>query len=217
MMDNDLLIQYFVNKATFLSLDFDKQNSQIIELNLGDYYTEDMGYMHSYNNQEYIMDLEKGRQIFFRFRGSRFYIDRECPDEYKKCAVPKSIEQQWVEEIKIDLLSKIKAQKGCCRVALVNRYIPLLDNELAVEFLIEELNKKDLDTFSMIILLERLKQYLSCNLSEATAKKVENTLAFCKKIMLTQKIEIDDQYKSLSYMADYDFFNENILKRINRI
>lgn len=28
---------------------------------------------------------------------------------------------------------------------------------------------------------------------------------------------IDNQYKSLPYMADYDFTNENILKRINNI
>ena len=55
------------------------------------------------------MDLEKGKQIFFRFNGSRFHIDRECPDEYKKCGVPKNVEQQWLEEIKIDFLKNI----GC--------------------------------------------------------------------------------------------------------
>ena len=41
-MDNNLLIQYFIDKATFLSLDFDKQKRQVIELNLGDYFTEDI-------------------------------------------------------------------------------------------------------------------------------------------------------------------------------
>lgn len=41
-MDNNLLIQYFIDKATFLSLDFDKQKKQVIELNLGDYFTEDI-------------------------------------------------------------------------------------------------------------------------------------------------------------------------------
>lgn len=163
------------------------------------------------------MNLEKGKEIFFEFSGNRFYIDRECPGEYKKCKVPKNIEQQWVEEIKADLLSEIKVQKGYYKVALINRYIPLLNNESAIDFLIEILRGKDLDTFSMIILLESLKQYLSHNLSEATAQKIKNALVSGKKIVLTQKIKIDDQYKSLSYMADYDFSNENILERINRI
>lgn len=39
--------------------------------------------------QEHDMDLEKGKQIFLKFGVSRFHIDRECPDEYKKCRVPK--------------------------------------------------------------------------------------------------------------------------------
>ena len=163
------------------------------------------------------MDLEKGKQIFFRFNGSRFHIDRECPDEYKKCGVPKSIEQQWLEEIKINLLRKINIEKGSSKVVLINNYIQLLDNKLAIEFLIEVLNQEDLDTLSMIILLERLKQYLNYNLSEETREKIKNIILALKKTMLTQKIEIDNKYKELSYMNGYDFSNENIIKRIKKI
>lgn len=131
--------------------------------------------------------------------------------------MPKDVEQQWLDEIKKDLLSKSKDSKGHAQVVLLNRYIPLLANELAVEFLIGVLKQTELDTFSRIILLETLKQYLSCDLSEVMVKEIESILAYGKKIMLTQKITIDDQYKSISYMADYDFSDENILKRINRI
>lgn len=159
------------------------------------------------------MDLEKGKQIFWEFSGNRFHIDRE---EYKKCEVPKNTEQQWLNEIKIDLLSKIKVSKGSAKLYGF-RYIPFLDTESAIDFLIAVLKQKDLDTFSTIILSEKLKQHLSCDLSEVTAKKIKSTLAFGKEKMLTQKIEIDDRYKSLSYMADYDFSDENILKRIRRI
>lgn len=42
MLDNDLLIQYFINKATFLSLDYDDQKSQVSEFKMGDYFTEDI-------------------------------------------------------------------------------------------------------------------------------------------------------------------------------
>lgn len=163
------------------------------------------------------MDLEKGKQIFLKFGGSRFHIDRECPDEYKKCRVPKNIEQQWLEEIKSDLLLNIKVKKGCSKVTLINHYITLLDDEMAIEFLIEIINQKDLDTFSNIILMESLKRYLSSDISNAIAEKIKNTLVSEKMVMLTRKIEIDDQYKALPYMADYDFSNENILKRINGI
>lgn len=42
MLNNDLLIQYFINKATILSLDFDEQNKKSSELDMGDYFTEDI-------------------------------------------------------------------------------------------------------------------------------------------------------------------------------
>lgn len=42
MTDNDLLIQYFVNKARNLSLDFYEQKNKASELDLGDYFTEDI-------------------------------------------------------------------------------------------------------------------------------------------------------------------------------
>lgn len=65
------------------------------------------------------MDLEKGKQIFWEFSGNRFHIDRE---EYKKCEVPKNTEQQWLNEIKIDLLSKIKVSKGSDQVVWISLY-----------------------------------------------------------------------------------------------
>ena len=62
-----------------------------------------------------------------------------------------------------------------------------------------------------------LKQYLNYNLSEETREKIKNIILALKKTMLTQKIEIDDKYKELSYMNGYDFSNENIIKRIKKI
>lgn len=163
------------------------------------------------------MDLEKGKRIFFRFNGSCFHIDRDCPDEYKKCGVPKDIEQQWLEEIKINFLTNINVEKGCSKVILINNYIQLLDNESAVDFLIEILNQMELDTFSMIIVLETLKQYLSYSISEKQKERINSSLILFKNVMLSQKIEVDDKYKGLSYMNNYDFSDENVIKRINRI
>ena len=163
------------------------------------------------------MDLEKGKQIFFRFNGSRFHIDRECPDEYKKCGVPNSVEKQWLEEIKIDFLKNISVESGHSKVILINNYIQLLDNESAVHFVIEVLNQTDLDTFSMIILAETLKHYKSAYISERLKQEINKLLLLLKKIMLNGEIKIDDSYKKDPYMKDHDFTKENIINRINKL
>lgn len=163
------------------------------------------------------MDLEKGKQIFFRFNGSRFHIDRECQDEYKKCRVPKDIERQWLEEIKINCLKNISVERGYNKVILINNYIQLLDNSSAVCFLIGILNQTDLDTFSMIILVETLKHYLSSYVLEPLKEKTTNLLLMLKKTMLDNEIKIDESYKKNPYMKDYDFTKENIIKRIKNL
>ena len=45
------------------------------------------------------MNIKKGKEIFFKYHGSQFYIDRELGDEYKKCRIPKFMEEQWLKEI----------------------------------------------------------------------------------------------------------------------
>ena len=163
------------------------------------------------------MDLEKGKQIFFRYNGSRFHIDRECPNEYRQCRVPKDIEQQWLKEIKGNLLRNISVERGHSKVILINNYIQLLDNESAVHFVIEVLNQTDLDTFSMIILAETLKHYKSAYISERLKQEINKLLLILKKIMLNGEIKIDESYKKDPYINDYDFTKENIINRINKL
>ncbi len=163
------------------------------------------------------MDLEKGKQIFFKYNGSHFHIDRECPNEYKQCGVPKDVEQQWLEEIKINSFRNISVERGHNKVILINRYIQLLDNNSAVRFLIDILNQTDLDTFSMIILAETLRHYESRNIPEQLKQKINKLLLILKKKMLNGEIKVDDTHKKNPYMKDYDFTKENIIKRINNL
>jgi len=163
------------------------------------------------------MDLKKGKQIFFKYSGSRFHIDRECPNEYKQCRVPKDVEKQWLEEIKINSLRKIRVVRGHNKVILINHYIQLLDNKSAVRFLIDILNQIDLDTFSMIILAETLRHYVSRNIPESLKQESNKLLLILKKKMLNGEIEVDETYKKNPYMKDYDFTKENIIKRINKL
>ena len=144
------------------------------------------------------MNLKKGKQIFFKYNGSRFHIDRECPNEYKQCGVPKDVEQQWLEQIKIISLRNISVERGYNKVILINHYIQLLDNESSVRFLIDILNKTELDTFSMIILAETLRHYISRNIPEQLKQESEKLLLILKKKMLNGEIEVDDTYKKKS-------------------
>lgn len=163
------------------------------------------------------MDLKKGKQIFFKYNGSHFHIDRECPNEYKQCRVPKDVEQQWLEEIKINSLRNISVERGHNKVILINHYIQLLDNNSAVRFLIDSLNQTYLDTFSMIILAETLRHYVSKNIPEQLKQESNKLLLMLKKKMLNGEIEVDETYKKNPYMKDYDFTKENIIKRINKL
>ena len=163
------------------------------------------------------MDLDKGKQIFFRYNGSRFHIARECFNEYKQCRVPKNIEEQWLEEIKINFLKSISGERGYNKVVLINNYIQLLDSESAVHFIIDIFNQTNLDTFSIIILAEMLKHYISIYIPEQLKQEINNLLLILKKIMLNTEIKVDESYKKNPYMKNYDFTNENIIKRINKL
>lgn len=163
------------------------------------------------------MDLEKGREIFFKYNGSRFYIDRECPNEYKKCGIPLEIEKQWLEEIKHDLLVKVKELKGAYRMQAINDYIQISDFASSICLLSEILLESGVDTFSSIILLETLKQYLRRNISDNLKRDIEKTIIDSKKKLLEKEISVDDSYKNLNYMIDYDFSKDSIMNRINKL
>ena len=44
MLDDELLIKYFLDKANILSLEYEEQIKKAFELDMGDYYTEDIAY-----------------------------------------------------------------------------------------------------------------------------------------------------------------------------
>ena len=42
MLNDELLIKYFLDKANILSLEYEEQLKKSFELDMGDYYTEDI-------------------------------------------------------------------------------------------------------------------------------------------------------------------------------
>ena len=51
------------------------------------------------NKKDKRIDLEKGKRIFFKCKGSFFAIDRDWGSEYYNCNIPKVLEEKWHKEI----------------------------------------------------------------------------------------------------------------------
>ncbi len=121
--------------------------------------------------------------------------------------MPKELEQQWEKEIKKNLLKDIAIEKGNRKVISIGNYIGLLDCSSAVCFLIEILKENDFDTFSLIILAEQLKYYLSRNIFVDLKEEINNTLLRLKNFMLKNEITIDESYKMSPYLKIMIFQN----------
>ena len=163
-------------------------------------------------------DYQEAKEIFFRCLGSKVSIDREYGNKYARMKVPSELENLWKKEICDNLLKQIKEKTGCIRMHAVNAYTQIVDSDIAVSFLLNFLNDRTLDTFSMILVLEDLKKYM--NLASVSAEyklRIKETIDRCKVLLLKSKLTIDDSFKSLYYMRDYDFSDDNLIKRINSI
>lgn len=162
-------------------------------------------------------NFEKAKEIFYANSGSHFRMwQNGVITEYEKYMVPKSIENMWLSEIKKSILAKIKLSNNHQKVILINSYVHLLDNISAIEFLINTLDEYCGDTFSFIILIENLKQFYN-KVNNDLKEKIKSKIIKYKCEVLNQKIIIDDYYKTLSYMRDYDFSLEGIIERINKL
>ena len=162
--------------------------------------------------------MEEAKQIFYNCLGSHVSIDRNFGDYYKKFNVPIEIENEWKQNILNDLKKKVNAENAYPKIKAAEAYVQLIDATEAVTFLIDILKNAVLDTFSVILILENLKRYMlhykTYHLSVENAVFIKQTIEKYKTIIMTQKIKIDDSYKKLSFMKNYDFSNENVLRRI---
>lgn len=162
-------------------------------------------------------NYKEAQIIFFSHGGNHFHMwQDDVLAEYEKYKVPKTIENMWLNDIKESLLSKIKSTNNPEKLIFIGEYINLLDYASAVDFLINTLDNYCGDTFSFIILIEKLKD-ISNKVNNDLKEKIEAKVKVYKDLALKQEIVIDDYHKKLPYMKDYDFSPENIIKRINEI
>ena len=122
-----------------------------------------------------------------------------------------------MEEIKKVLYGKVLKTKGNERISAMTDYIQIISDEDAIKFLINILHHVELDTFSSIIIVESLKDYLHKNIDSILKQSIKNEINMTKEKILNNKVIIDDSFKKLPYMKDYDFSDNAIVDRINKI
>lgn len=166
-------------------------------------------------------DLDKAKQIFYKYLGSHESIDRELGDYYKKLNVPTEVEAEWRQDILNNLKKKVDTENGYSKMNAIENYIHLISADAAVGFLCDILQKSVLDTLSVILILESLKRYKlhykTYGLTFENSVFIKQIIDRYKAALMKSDIYIDDSYKKLSFMKNYDFSNENILKRIEAL
>lgn len=166
-------------------------------------------------------DFETAKKIYFQCLGSKFFIDREYGKQYKKFNVPTAIEESWKKELCDTLKREIEYNEGCLRIDAIGAYIQLLNANAAVEFLNAFLEQTKLDSFSILILIETLKNYYlhstSYGLSEYNKELILLKIKHYKMNLLSSKITVDQSYKNLPCMEEDDFSDENIISRIEKL
>ncbi|HIS37333.1 TPA: hypothetical protein IAC10_12035 [Candidatus Scatousia excrementigallinarum] len=162
--------------------------------------------------------FDAAKKIYYDCLGSRETIDREYYHEYRKYNVPFELEEEWKQDICNTLLHRIENESGFFRIEAIGAYIQIIDSNSAINFLLDIL-KKRLDTFSAILVLETLKNYLShdkiYHLPLDVKLLIKETINKYKLLLIKSDIEVDEFFKNLYYMKDYDFSDTNIIKRIN--
>lgn len=163
------------------------------------------------------MNIEKGKEIFYRFKGNKYFIISELGKEYRKCKIPKEIEDEWRKDIISSLRAEIAITNGQKKIEAIDSYIYFLRYEEAAIFLMEIIKNTNLDTFSLMIECEQLKYYLRVIKDNSIKNEIVKLLVQTKERMLSEDITIDEEYLNSPHLKDYDFSYDAIIERINRI
>ena len=100
-------------------------------------------------------DLKEAKNIYFRYGGNKFEMERDgVYKKYNNYGITKRQEGKWKDEIFEDYKSKI--EKEYDNLKLVNNIHGILMLEYrtteAINIVIDILNRRDIDTFSSILI-----------------------------------------------------------------
>ena len=163
------------------------------------------------------VDLEKGKELFYKYNGSTFGLEHDLGDEYSNCNVPKEIEELWLVDIKKILYNQVETTTGYERVGHIYNLLHISRPEDNVKLLVDIIQNSQMDTFSLIRLCEELKRQQKHITSQDIKNSIKQLLKQQVNKMMSQPIVIDQNYKTDFHMRDYDFSDENIKRRISQL
>lgn len=163
------------------------------------------------------MDISEAKNIFFSCYGSKFCIDREYGDEYRKYNVPDYMEKEWLNDIQKELYCKINSSFGCEQSHNVSLLCLTLEAEKSAKLLMDLLNDMREDSFTRLLYCEQLVKLIrdikTVSLKESVVQEVWTQMNY----ILSNLQDIDEKYKQSKYLQDSDFSNENLLERVYRM
>ena len=100
-------------------------------------------------------------------------------------------------------------------------FVQINSADEAIKMLFEVLKCDNLDTFSTILICERLKNFIDINrrflIKKTQIADIISVLENEKRKMLSSQIIIDKSFMMLPHMQDYDFSERNIINRIQNL
>lgn len=159
-------------------------------------------------------------KIYSKYNGNFFYMVIEGEYEYyKSFKVPKEVEEKWEKELVSTILKKVNTE-DISVYEIFNLFDHMSYSE-SISFLINYINNFRGDTFSKLLLCEKLKS-LYCkkkfidSVTEKEWKEVLNFLNCQKKELLQDEIIVGDFYKEKSYLDK--FLSEKAIRdRIDKL
>ena len=167
-----------------------------------------------------VSDLKEAKNIYFRYSGNKFEMERDdVYKKYKYYRISKEQEEKWKDEIFEDYKSIINKENDNFKLVNNIRGILMLEYRTteAINKVIDILNRREIDTFSSILICEEIKKTLKSNHENNNCDNVKGDLYQIKNKLLNEKITIDSKYLNTNFMKNYDFSECNIRKRILNI
>lgn len=165
-------------------------------------------------------DLRQAKLIFFRYGGNKYAMHKEGElSKYEKFNVSIETESRWISEIFDSYLERIyQSKSGFDKKMLLSMLINLdTEEDLTIATTIKVLNQEKMDSFSVILICEILKNKIKSLKKSNNISLVKEELKRQSLILLNTPITIDTKYIESPYMKDYDFSDKNIKLRIKSL
>ena len=182
-------------------------------------------------------DIEKGKELFYKYYGSKFGIAHDLGMVYEKYHIPKYLEDEWLKDIKQSLIAKIESNDCVMEelIVYISRYEQISSSQELEDFIaiIENCLNRELDTFTKLLICENLKNVSRRIKNSSVLAQINEIIAKQKTELLSKEITIDKSHVEFARAlygrttednsdkkrtADIDYLSKDaITARLNRL